>query len=521
MKWTSFRAALCTSALTAVMAASAANAADLTIGWAETLDTLNPGTTGSRDTAPIMANIFDTLVFLNKDFKLEPLLAKSWKTSDDGLTYTFELRDDVKFHDGTPFNAAAVVANFDYLTDKNTQSKIARGLLGSCLTAKATGEFEVTVTCKEPYAPLLNQLGEPYMGMQSPAAIKKYGADLGQHPIGTGPFKFVSWKPNQSVVLEKNPDYNWMPKSLGHDGPANIDKLTFHIVTNPQSRVSEFQSGQSQVMQEVPGLFWKALMASKRYDGLQIPISGLGIFAPINASLAPTNDVKVRQALLYAIDQKGLIQLAEAGVYPPSHTPLTEGMLGYDADLAKMYPYDPQKAKELLKEAGWENKGNGWEKDGKPLEIKLTAISTKAHYMAEAQAIQGYLAKIGIKASMEPMAAPAWLAANVAGTITMTPGQYIGVDPDALHYWFLPDQYFNWSHWSDPKLTKLLMAGRSEQDPEKRAQIYHDAQKIIMEQALELPIRQNIDLTMVDKSVKGVTWSGGGFQYFGAASIQK
>ncbi|WP_172329760.1 ABC transporter substrate-binding protein [Mangrovicoccus sp. HB161399] len=496
-----------------------AHANELVVGWAETNDTLNPVTTGKRNVGPILSNIFDTLVWISPDFEVEPLLAESWTVSDDGLTYVFKLREDVTFHDGTPFNAAAVVSNVEYITGENTQSKISLGLLGPCAHAEATGEYEVTFTCDEIYAPLLAQMGEPYLGMQSPAAIEEYGAELGQHPVGTGPFKFVSWTPSQSIVLEKNPDYNWMAASLGHDGPAAIDKITFQIVPNPQSRVQQFQSGQSQVMQQTPGLYWKTLTASGKYTELPVEISGLGIFAPINASLFPTDDILVRKAIMYAVDQKALIQLAEAGVYPPSYTPLSVGMLGHDEDAEGKYPYDPEKAKSLLTEAGWEFDGTTWTKDGKTLSVKITAISGKAHYMAQAQAIQGFLSEIGFDAQFEALNAPAWLDLNIDGGSTLTPSQYIGVDPDALHFWFLPDQYFNWSHWTNDELTDLIYQGRSELDHGKRAAIYQKIQDILLDNAVILPIRQNLDLTLADKSVTGITWSGGGFQYFGAASI--
>ncbi len=506
-------------ALSPQLATAQSAGPELTIGWAEPIDTLNPATTGARNVGPILSNIFDTLVWLTPEFKVEPLLATDWTVSEDGLTYTFNLRDDVTFHDGTPFNADAVVKNFDYIKDDTTQSKIGLGLLGSCKNAEATAEFTVVVTCEAPYAPLLAQMGEPYLGMQSPAAIEKYGKDLGQHPIGTGPFKFISWAPNQSVVLERFDDYDWMAASLEHEGPADIGKITFSIVPNPQARVNQFQSGQSQVMQQVPGVYWKSLGASGRYQSMQVPISGMGIFLPINASKWPTDDVAVRKAILYAVDVKGVVQLAENGVFPVSRFPLTEGMLGYDASTPDPYPYDPAKATELLEGAGWTKTDGKWMKDGKPLGIIVSAISTKAHYMAIGQAIQGYLNDFGMSAELQGLAVPAWLAANINGEATMAPGQYIGVDPDALHFWFLPDQYFNWSHWSDPELTKLITTGQSLQDDDKRREIYGEVQKIIMDNAVMMPIRQNIDLTMMAPDVKGMTYSGGGFQYFGAASL--
>jgi peptide/nickel transport system substrate-binding protein len=508
-------------ALAALSWAPAATAQDLVVGWAENADTLNPVTTAQRNIGPVMSNIFDTLVWLTPTFEVEPLLAEKWTVSADGLVYTFDLRKGVTFHDGTPFDAAAVVANIGYITDEKTQSKISIGLLGPCRTAEATAQYQVKITCSKPYAALLPQLGEPYLGIQSPKAIAEYGADLGQHPVGTGPFKFVSWQPSQSIVVERFAAYDWMAPSLKHKGPADIARIVFQIVPNAQARVSQFQSGQSQVMQQTPGLYWKTLGASGRFNAFPVPISGLGIFSPINASRFPLDDVRVRRAVMHAIDRTGVIQLAEAGVYPVSKVPLTEGMLGYDPSLGDAYPYDPEKAMALLREAGWTRTGATWEKDGKTLSIKLTAIADKAHYMALAQAMQGYLSAIGIDARLEPMSSPAWTAANIAGEMQMTALQYIAVDPDALRFWFAPDQFFNWSHWSDPAFTALLDKAVATQDPAVRAGIYKAAQKMLLDNAVIYPLRQNLDLTMAAKNVTGITWSGGGFQYFGAARIGK
>ncbi|MBL4916784.1 ABC transporter substrate-binding protein [Szabonella alba] len=508
------------AALGLTFTAPAAMTQELVVGWSAPNDTLNPVTTGRRDTGPILSNIFDTLVWLTPDFKVEPLLATEWSVSEDRLSYTFKLREDVAFHDGTPFNAAAVVRNFEYIMDPDTQSKISLGLLGPCRTAEATGEFELKITCGQPYGALLAQIGEPYLGIQSPAAIETYGADLGQHPVGTGPFRFVELMSDDSVVLERNPDYNWMAASLNHEGPANIEKITFQVVTNSQARVSQFQSGQSHVMHRVPGLHWKTLGASGRYNTYEVPISGLGIFAPINASTFPTDDLAVRKAILHAVDQEGVVQLAEAGVFPVSRTPLTEGLLGHDPALAEGYGYDPEKVAEVLEAAGWTMGSQFWEKDGRTLSLKITAISENASYMALAQAIQGYLAAVNIEATLEPMTSPAWNAANIAGEMNLTPLQYIAVDPDALRFWFTEGQYFNWSHWTDPAFTELLDEAVALADEGARAEAYREAQRILLDNAVILPIRQNLDLTMSAKNVTGITWSGGGFQYFGAVKIE-
>jgi peptide/nickel transport system substrate-binding protein len=485
---------------------------DLTVGWQSPPDVLNPATTGARSVGPLVATMFDTLVWLTPDMKVTPDLASKWTISDDGLKYDFTLKENVKFHDGTPFNAQAVVDNINYINDKETQSKISLGLLGSCLTAKAESEFVVSLTCSSPYAPLLAQLGEPYLGIQSPTAIKKYGKDVGQHPTGTGPFSFVSYTPNQSLVVKNNPDYQWAPEAAGHNGQAKMGQITFNFIPNDQSRVGALQSNQAQLIQGTPGVFYKQL--KDRYGQSPNPISGLGIFAPINAGTWPTSELDVRQAIMYAIDRKSLIEFASAGVFPPNDVPLTNGMLGYDQSLSGMYPYDPAKAEAVLTEGGWTRGADGWTKDGKKLTLKITAISTSPTYPLLAQAMQGNLQKVGIDATVEQMGAAAWTDANVKGDFNLTPLTYVAVDPDALSFWFKPGSYYNWSHYTNDELSGLLEKGKVTTDADERTKTYQAAQKIIMDQAVLMPIHESQDLLTYSKKLSGLSYSGGGFESF-------
>ena len=503
----------------AALPAHAQNTSELVIGWGEPIDTLNPGTSSKRIAGPIMVAIFDNLIYLNKNFELEPMLATEWSASDDGLVYTFKLRDDVTFHDGTPFNAAAVVANFAYITAETTESKSAISALGDCTSAKATGEFEVQITCTQPSVPFLSQLGSPFLGMQSPKAIETYGADLGQHPVGTGPFKIAEWAPNQKIVLERNDDYNHFPASLGIEGPSALSKITFTIVPNVQARISQFQSGESQLMNQTPGLYWKSLGASGQYKQTEVPISGLGIFAPINTQSGPTADIAVRKAMIHAIDREGVAQLSDAGVYPANYTLLSEGMVGYAPEVKEMYPYDPAKSAELLEAAGWTKGDDGiWAKDGEKLKVTLTAISTRAAYMAIAQAFQGYLTEAGFDVSLEPMTSPAWWSANKTGAFSMTQTQVTDVDPDALRI-FTPGQLMNLPGIDYARVNELVSLGRAEQDRAKRSALYQELQMILAENAVVMPVRQNLDLVMTAKNVSDLTWIAGGYPYFAALRL--
>lgn len=490
---------------------------DLTVGWASPPDVLNPATTGSRSVGPLVATMFDTLVWLTPDLKPTPGLATKWTTAPDGLSYDFTLKQKVTFSDGTPFNAQAVVDNVNYITDKDTQSSISIGLLGTCLKAKATSEFVVTFSCTKPYAPLIAQLGEPYMGMQSPTAIKKYGKDLGQHPTGTGPFSFVSYTPNQSLVVKKNTNYQWGPAAAGQTGPAKLNQITFNFVPNDQSRVGALQSGQAQLIQATPGIYYKQFKS--KYSQSPNPISGMGIFAPINTQEWPTSELEVRQAIMYAVDRNALVQFASAGVFPTNDVPLTKGMIGSSASLSNRYPYDPAKAQSVLTAGGWQKGAGGWTKNGKKLTIKLTAISTSPTYPLLAQAIQGQLQKIGIQATVQQMGSAAWVDNNTKGDFNLTPLTYVAVDPDALSFWFRPGSFYNWSHYTNSTLTSLLAEGKTSTDDAARAKIYQQAQKLIMDQAVMMPIHESQDLLTYSKKLTGMSYSGGGFESFYGASF--
>lgn len=500
---------------------SAPSGGTLTVGWGQAPDTLNPATTGARDVGPIAVNMFDTLVWLTPDNKVTPDLATKWTVSSDALRYTFTLRQGVKFHDGTPFDASAVVANVQYIVAPSTRSTIAIGLLGSCTNAVADSQYQVTLECSKPYSPLLAQLAEPYLGIQSPTAIKKYGADLGVHPTGTGPYELVNYTPGISLTLQRNPDYKWAPPAVGHNGPASLSKLVFHIATDNQARVSELQSGQSQVINKTPGVFFNTLGKSGGFKTMAVPISGMGYFAPINAGAWPTSDVAVRRAIEYAIDKKGAIQLSDNSAYPPHFGPLQKGTSGYVPSFQNAYPYDPKKAEQVLSDGGWTKTNGVWTKDGKQLTLTITVSVSGGSGNAMAQAIQGYLQKVGMIVNIQQLGLPAWLASNLQGSFSLTPLQYVAVDPDALHFWYLPGQYYNWSHFTDPRLTDLIQQAQGIPSTSARLQLYKQAQQIIMDQALELPLRENDDLVVLSNKVSNVKYSGGGFEYFYETTVSQ
>jgi peptide/nickel transport system substrate-binding protein len=510
--------ALCGS-ISATVPAEAAGSGDITVGWAQTPDNLDPAITGAQTVESIDVNIFQTLVWLTPSGQLSPDLATAWATSDGGKTYTLTLRKGVTFQDGTPFNAAAVVDNINFITAKSTQSVSAISSLGSCLTASVVSTYKVAIHCKTPYAPLLSNLTNPVLDIQSPTAIKKYGTSSQFHLVGTGPFEEVSYKPNVSLVVKKYPKFNWAPPSLHQNGPADLNQITYDFVPDNGSRVSELLSGQAQLIEQTPTDYYQKLGSESAYRNLAVPISGMGIFMPFDVTRAPTNSEAVRQAISYYVNRPSAIKTALQDAYPQLTTPLEKGTTGYDPNVLQ-YSYNPTKAASLLTAAGWKKDGGTWTKDGKPLSIILNALSTDPQYPLILQAVQAQLATAGIKASIITEPVTPWENVNATGGMSMTVLEFANSDPAQLLQWFVPGQYFQkWTKVDDPALSTLLNEGETTTSPTQRLAIYGKAQNLIMQEAYEIPFNVNEDLLTMSSKVTGVEYEGGGNDFFYKADL--
>ncbi|WGX98897.1 ABC transporter substrate-binding protein [Nocardioides sp. L-11A] len=487
----------------------------LSIAWADSPSPLNPAVTSSANTANIVANIFDRLVWLTPDFEVTPWLATEWEVAPDGLSYTFTLREDVTFHDGTPFNADAVVQNIDYITDPATKSTAAIQQLGTCTTATAESEFVLRLSCDEPYVPLLASLSSPYLGIQSPAAIAEHGAAMSTEMAGTGPYELESATADESVVLKAYDKYDWAPEAAGF-GEKGPERIEFKTAPNPQARVAALQAGQVQAAQRIPGALFKSLRSG--YDVVERDSPGLGFFSSINTSLFPTDDVAVRQAILYTVDRQAVVDLAESGAFEPSNTVLQPGTFGYDESLESQFPHDPDKAAELLEGAGWTRDGDAWTKDGKPLTLTIGTFSDVPQYVNIAEAIQAQLRDGGIAAEIELQGRAAYLEAGDEGRNNLTPSSFAALDPVLLDQWFVSGAFFNWSKVADEQLDTLLEDAAATSDLEERKSLYLDAQKRILDLGLLLPVRPDQDLILMDKGVDGLVISGGGYLHFAGVS---
>ena len=510
-------AVVAASALTVSMTAygsprKAANGSGvLTFALSDEPDTLDPAVTGSQESYSVDLSIFDTLVYRSdKTQKFEPDLATSWTTNSNGTVYTFTLRHGVKFQDGTPFNAAAVAFNLNRVVAPATKSATAAGIIGPYKSSKVLSTYKVQVNFSTSTSPVavLDALSQAYFGMVSPAAVKKYGANFGEHPVGTGPFVFQQWIPNEQITLTRNPDYTWGSPALGRLGPAYLSKVVFRIIPNAATRLASLQSNDVGIAQQLPTDSFKSL--SPQYQTINEPAPGFPVCIWMNTAAGPLASLQVRQAVLYAFDRATMIKDVYQGLYSSAYGPLANTTWSFDPAVEKLYPYDPAKADALLNAAGWKMGSGGVRvKDGKKLVLRMYDLMDplRGEYLASD------LAKVGIdviprivgdqdlfgltrKASGYDLAAT-WFASS---------------DPSILSVLFLSSNVANGfaiSEWKSPQLDALLNEGIATFNSTKRKAVYAEIQKYVMQHALLIPFYAQNELDAINKAYTGYSLQRG------------
>jgi len=473
---------------------------------------IDPHINASSELGIPLTSVYDPLVYQDPaSGKFVPGLAQSWTISDDGQTYTFVLRRDVKFHDGTPFNAAAVKVNLDRIANPATKSQKAVFLLGPFDRAEVIDEFTVAIHLKQPFAPLLDGLSQVYLGMASPTALAKWGNDYQLHQVGTGPFVFKEYVPKDHLTLVRNPDYKWGPSIWENRGPAYLDEITFRFYEDPATRALALESGQAQVMGEVPPQDVDRLKSSGKFTLVAVTIPGQPLQMFLNTQRPPTDDLRVRQALIYATDRAAIVKAIFRDMSPAAFGPLTAVTVGYDPSVKSLYPFNPDKARQLLDEAGWQVGPDGIrQKDGKRLQ--LDGVLMGFGFVPEtAQLLQAQWAAVGVDWKTQSVPYGTLLKAGSEGSVNVIPFFDSGNDPDILRKFFRSDAAFNYAKVSDPAIDAALDKAVTLTNPSDRAPLYADVQQRVMAQALIIPIRDYVNLNVAAKSVTGLHYDARGW----------
>jgi peptide/nickel transport system substrate-binding protein len=428
----------------------------------------------------ILMNVYDGLVrYKDGTLEVEPALADSWTISADGTEYTFNLRSGISFHDGSAFDADAVKFNFDRMLDENhpyhdTGPFPLSFFFSAIESVDVVNSSTVKFTLNAPYAPFLSNLAYPTGLIVSPAGVMANGADFGRNPSGTGPFKFEGWKSNEYVVVNRNDDY-W-------DGTASLDGIVFRPLTDGNTRVAEMLSGGIDLMVEIPPTSLSEFSGSE-YSVVEQ--AGPHVwFLILNAKEGPFANKKVRQAANYAINKKAIVEDVLEGTAAIAAGPTPPAFAWAYNDSLEPYPYDPDKARALIKEAGAE---------GATLTFYVTeGGSGMLDPVAMGTAIQADLEAVGFDVKIETYEWNSFLGVvnpGLEGKADMAEMAWMTNDPDTLPFLALrteswPDQGgFNSGYYSNPKVDELLNAARSSTDQNERARLYQEMQTIVQDDA--------------------------------------
>ncbi|MGQ9849408.1 MAG: ABC transporter substrate-binding protein [Aggregatilineaceae bacterium] len=460
-------------------------------------------------------SVYDTLVYRHpQTMDFVPGLAERWEMSPDGLNWTFMLKRNVKFHDGTPFNAQAVAANLDRITNPELASGKARALLGPYTGYTILDDYTITLHFSQPYAPLLDGLSQVYLGMASPKALQAYSKNTYQwHQVGTGPYMLKEIVPGDHIILRRNPDYAWGPVFYAEATGQSVDTIEFRFYEDPATRSLALESGEVQVIGELLPTDAELLLGNTQLRIFRVPIPGLPQQFFFNLKRTPTDDMAVRKALLHATNRTAIVDAVFQGQSPVAHGPLTAVTPFYDPAVETLYPFDPAFAQSLLQGAGWgDSDGDGiWDKDGEPL--RLTMVFASWNQMPEvAQLIQSQWRDIGIEVELIRVPDfPTLRDYAQRGDFNLIAFYDFGVDASLLNRFYLTDAPNNWSGLSDPELDSWLQEAVRQVDPQTRAALYQSAQERIMEQAAVLPIRDYVNLVGTTARLDGVIYSAQGW----------
>lgn len=499
----------------------------LTMGIAAPPDTLDPGATGLALTLLVTFPMFDPLVWWLPDSggggKFHPGLAASYEVSPDAKTYTFKLREGVMFHDGTKFDATAVKATYDHVVDPATKSKSGLGALGPYKETRIIDPMTAQIVFSEPNASFLHQQAAGNFGIASPTALKKYGpTGFGNNPVGSGPFKFSKYVSGDRLTLVKNADYEWGPEVLGTSGPPALDELVFRIVADDNGRYNALQSGQVQVAMNLPPNSISTASKSGKFQQVTVQSIGTPSGLPINVTRFPTDDPKVRQAILYAVDQEKLVKDVQFGVNPAAHSVLTAITPGYSKSSAALYSYNPGKANALLDEAGWVMGGDGVRtKNGKKLALRVILFAG-AGFELPTQFVLSQLSKVGFTATTTVQPFATAQGSFNSGAHNLGSFGYFGADPYLLNIWVNSDAInagFNWSHYANPAIDALIAKANSTSDDAARAGLYEQVSTKLMEDAMYLPLWDVNGAFTTTKKVQGLKPTLNGYILFNSAKL--
>lgn len=472
---------------------------------------LDPLASPSAITFTMTTSASESLLFLTDKRELQPWLAASYEAAPDGMSVIFKLRDDVTFQDDTAFNADAVKWNLDRIVDPNFKAGASLSTLSGYTGSDVVDPQTIKVNFKEPYAPFLTYAASPFLVFLSPEGTQKQGNEVTTKPITTGPYQFTEYVAKDHAKMERWDGYKRKAPWADHDGPGFLDTITWRFVPEAATRSTTVETGEVQVATPISSP--QDIARFKSSDDVKIQQAdwvGVPLVILLNTQKAPTDDINVRKAINQAIDKQSMINTLFAGTGKEAYGYLAQALLPVP-ELKDIYPFDLDKANQILEDGGWKKSGDFREKDGQPLKLIFNTIDYGGGPDPTSEFVQGQLRAAGIDVQIKSQARPPFYEDNYNGathatTIFLRIGEY-----DSIYSMF-HSQYiganFNWSRLNDPDIDAALEQGRQEMDPEKRKQLYADLEKQLMEIAPGVPLIDQYSVWALRSNVSGLKFNG-------------
>lgn len=470
---------------------------DLVIAVADNFTSMDPHDTNDTLSYSAQKTMLEGLVGFDKDMKVIPVLAEEYAANDEATEFTFKLRQNVTFHDGTPFNAEAVKVNIDRLADPNSGLK-RHSLYSIVKETIVVDEYNLKVILSEPFGAMINTFAHPAAMMHSPKALEELGKEVARNPVGTGPFKFIEWKPGEGLEVTKNESY-WK------EGYPKVDKITFKPVSENGSRIAMLQAGEADFIYPVPTEQADSITGQGGIEVESKP-SIVVRYMAMNTLKEPYNDIKVRQALNYAIDKEAFNKVVLNGHGKELDSIIAPNTQFYSKQ--ETYDFNIEKAKDLLKEAGFV----------KGFKAKIWGANSSSALKAM-EFLQQQLAQINVELEVVPMEAgtmsdkiwgvtdpkDAEIELYYGGWSPSTGDADWGIRPLLGGKEAFPPKSYNISYYENTEANALIESALQTADVDKRAAAYKDAQALLWNEAPWVFL--SVDNTMAGKKnyLKGIS----------------
>jgi peptide/nickel transport system substrate-binding protein len=445
--------------------------------------------------------LLESLLYIDEQGMPQPWLAESWQPDADGRTITFSLRPGKTFHDGTPFNAAAVKFHFDAILDPGNASP-SKAMIGPLDRVETPDEMTVVFRFAKPFAPFVNLLSLSYFGIDSPTAVTKSGSAYARHPVGTGPFKFSDWTPGSSIELVRYDEFKQYRPDAKNQGLAHLDRVILNVMAEEAVVASALQAGELHAAQLTADAI-TPLQDENQFNVINDEHAKNLMFIEFDYKKPPFDDRAFREAISYAVDREAVLAAAYGGHGKIALGPLSRGIPGYDEATAEKYgtPFDAGKARELLDAAGWRDDGGLRSKNGLQARFTIRSYADPSTEPALA-VIQANLADVGIQVDVGTSDWGTFYPGLLKPDWDMDLNRWTWPDPSVLSQLFRSPGHRQLLP-SNIDIDNALDAADMELDPSKRIQFLSDAQRAILQDRLILPLLTDWPITIVRTEFQG------------------